>query len=253
MKKEIKKKKTKKEPLIRAGILGYGEVGQAIAKFYKKGEVFIKDIDQDNFPDKLEVLHVCIPGNLPNFSDIVIETIEHHMPDMVINHASTKPNTTLRIWRKYPIIVHSPIRGVHPNLYEGIKTFVKFVGADEWSFGKAVVNYLNQIGMKAELIGDSSVTETFKLLDTTQYGADIAYYDWVNEVCEKAGINFQAYIRYNETYNEGYTKLGMENVVRPLLYPANGKIGGHCVIPNAEILKEEYGTNGFIEEILKRK
>ena len=46
---------------------------------------------------------------------------------------------------------------------------------------------------------------------------------------------------YNQTYNEGYSKLNKRNVVRPVLYPTT-KIGGHCVVPNAKILKDYMDT-----------
>jgi len=41
------------------GILGYGEVGQAIAKFYKRPK--IKDLNRDDGLEGVEVLHVCLP------------------------------------------------------------------------------------------------------------------------------------------------------------------------------------------------
>ncbi len=48
------------------GILGYGEVGQAIAKFYKN--YLVKDLARDDGLDGVEILHVCIPYN-KNFID----------------------------------------------------------------------------------------------------------------------------------------------------------------------------------------
>ena len=43
------------------GILGFGEVGKAIAKFYQEPK--IKDLDRDDGLKGVEVLHVCIPWN----------------------------------------------------------------------------------------------------------------------------------------------------------------------------------------------
>jgi hypothetical protein len=48
------------------GILGYGEVGQAIAKFYKN--YLVKDLARDDGLDGVEILHVCIPYD-KNFID----------------------------------------------------------------------------------------------------------------------------------------------------------------------------------------
>ena len=41
------------------GILGYGEIGQAIAKFYKKPS--IKDLDRNDGLKGIKILHICIP------------------------------------------------------------------------------------------------------------------------------------------------------------------------------------------------
>ena len=54
---------------------------------------------------------------------------------------------------------------------------------------------------------------------------------------------------YNQTYNDGYSKLGKINVIRPVLNPGN-KIGGHCVIPNLKLLVEHYNSPLF-DGILK--
>ena len=44
------------------------------------------------------------------------------------------------------------------------------------------------------------------------------------------------------TYNDGYKKLGVHNVQRPDLFriPDGKVIGGHCVIPNAVLLKKMF-------------
>ena len=58
-------------------------------------------------------------------------------------------------------------------------------------------------------------------------------------ICNKNKISLEeAYTKWNETYNEGYKKLKMPHVVRPVLKNYPGKIGGHCVISNCQILNE---------------
>lgn len=263
IKKVIKKNKKIKvyhEPVV--GILGYGEIGQAIAKFYKKPllrDINIADANDpqagtlNQFEYGMDILHICIPYS-DKFMDIVGENIQTYKPKIVIIHSSVKPNTTWTLFRKYPIVVHSPVRGVHPNLYDGIKTFVKFVGSDDLELGKFVVRHYNDIGIKGEVLGNSYLTEMAKLIDTTYYGLCIAFHDYADKLCDKQGLNYEAVMtRYNETYNDGYAALDMQQVIRPVMYSPKGKIGGHCVIPNAELLKETYGENGILETILKLK
>jgi hypothetical protein len=62
----------------------------------------------------------------------------------------------------------------------------------------------------------------------------------IKKWCDKKGLDFDIiYAEANKSYNEGYRKLGREEVVRPYLKYMPGKIGGHCVIPNCHILDSE--------------
>ncbi len=232
------------------GILGYGEVGKALAKFYKKP--YIKDLERDNFPKFLDVLNVCIPYS-NNFVKIVRDTIKKYNCQLVIIHSTVAVGTTERIgWR---FCVHSPVRGVHPNLYEGLKTFTKYVGADFAGAGRLAAEHLTKIGMKPKVLYKSKTTELAKLLSTTYYGMCIAYHAYANKLCEREKVNFeQVMTEWNNSYNAGYMELGKPEVVRPILYPpVNDKIGKHCVIPNTEILKKQFGDDLILDTILRHK
>src|SRR5207248_2966594 len=66
-----------------------------------------------------------------------------------------------------------------------------------------------------------------------------AWHGEMKKLCENTNINFdEAVTDFNTTYNQGYVKLGKKNVVRPVLSAPKGAIGGHCVIPNAKLLKK---------------
>ena len=70
---------------------------------------------------------------------------------------------------------------------------------------------------------------------------------------DKFGVNFdEAVTDFNKTYNEGYLKLGKKNVVRPVLFVDDKPIGGHCVVPNAEILNNNFKSEA-VDLILKYK
>lgn len=241
----MKKKNAKKTNIgTKVGILGFGEVGQAIAKFYANprlrqgygGQAKIKDLKRDDGLEDVEVLHVCIPWNT-NFVSIVKKEIKTIKPKLAIIHSTVPVGTTQSIG---VMTVHSPIRGVHPNLYEGIKIFVKYIGADDENAGNAAKKHLESLGIKTEVIGSSKTTEALKLWDTTQYAWQILLNKDIKKWCDKNGVDFEAvYTKANKTYNEGYQKLGRLDVVRPYLKYMAGPIGGHCLIPNCEILKSE--------------
>lgn len=226
------------------GILGYGEIGKAVAKFYKNPKV--KDLERDDGLKKVDVLHVCIPWS-ENFAGIVKKEIKEIKPKLTIIHSTVVPGSTKKIGG---MVVHSPVRGVHPHLYEGIKTFIKYIGADDKKAVKLAEDHFKELNIKTKTFYPSTTTEIGKLFDTTYYGLAIAWHGEMKKLCDKMKINFdQAVTDFNNTYNEGYKKLGKANVIRPVLYPPK-KIQGHCILPNAKILKN-YLKSEAIDLILK--
>lgn len=231
----------------KVGIIGYGEIGKAVAKFYKNPR--IKDLDRDDNLAGVDVLHICIPWS-DKFIDIAKKEIKCINPKITIIHSTVAPGTIKKIGG---MVVHSPVRGVHPNLYEGIKTFVKYIGADDKKAGELAKKHLKSLGMKAEVFYPSVATELGKILDTTYYGVIIAWHKEMKKICDKHKVDFdQVVTEFNKTYNEGYKKLGKINVVRPVLFVDNKPIGGHCVVPNAEILNKNFKSEA-LDLILKYK
>ena len=233
------------------GILGYGEVGKAVAKFYKNPR--IKDLKRRDGLKGIEILNVCIPWN-DNFIKIVKKEIREVKPKLTIIHSTTAPGTAKRIASATKaLVVHSPVRGMHPNLYPGIKTFVKYIGTDKKKAGELAKKHLESLGIKTKVFQSSITTEIGKLLSTSYYGICISWHGEMKKICDKAGIDFEkAVTDFNKTYNEGYKKLGMFHVVRPVLYPPKNSITGHCLTPNAEIL-EKYHKSKALDLILKYK
>src|SRR3990167_4052246 len=155
----MQKSRNKKPYLSNVGILGYGEVGQAIAKFFAKPKV--KDLKRKDDFTGIDVLHVCIPWS-KSFVDIVKGEIRAYKPKLVIVHATVIPGTTKKIGK---LAVHSPVRGTHPKLYRGVRTFVKYIGADDRKAGLLAQRHLESVGMKTKLVKKSATTELGKLLD----------------------------------------------------------------------------------------
>lgn len=264
----------------KVGIVGFGEIGKAIASFYESPfeivaaeesfqerrprELHIQDLaSKSAFAPglQLDMLHVCIPcADQADFVNAVLGAIDRNAQGaLVIIHSTVPVGTTALIAAEYPHTVHSPVRGVHPNLAQGIKTFPKYVGADSSGAGRLAAEELEGVGMSVVVLHKSKTSELLKLLDTTYYGLAIAYHDYAQQLCEREGVNFDmAMTEPNLSYNEGYTKLGMPNVARPVLRPLvefgeSRKIGGHCVVPNAEILREQFGQDPLLDAILRHK
>ena len=226
------------------GILGYGQVGQAIAKFYQSPK--IKDLDRDDGLEGINILHICVPYYDDKFVKIVKREIGRIKPKLTIIHSTVAPGTTKKIALSLPKeigerVVHSPVRGTHPHLYESIRTFVKYIGTDNRMAGELARKHLESLGIKTKVFQPSLTTELGKLLGTSYYGLCIAWHGEMKRLCQKFKVEFEKVATdFNQTYNEGYIKLGRKNVVRPVLYPPQPFIGGHCVIPNTKILKKYF-------------
>lgn len=242
------------------GILGYGEIGQSLAKFYqnkKKFTLLIKDLKFDQFnQEKLDILNVAIPY-IKNFEKVVARVIKKNKPTLTIIHSTVLPGTTKKIIKITKTkIVHSPVRGMHPKLYEGTKTFVKFIGCENFKVGELAKKHFQEIGIKkVKILKPAAASELNKLLDTTYFAHCIVFADYVEKICKKYKVPFSTFQDFNLSYNEGYKKLGKPNVIRPTLYPPSktkGKITGHCLIPNAKLLEKIF-PHQITKEILKFK
>lgn len=183
------------------------------------------------FPTRYGVLHCCLPYS-DRFEFLLGEYIDlHGIPGaLVIVHSTVPLGTTAKVLTS---AVHSPIRGVHPNIANGIRTFVKYFGGPRAKDAAKIFKALCPT-KTTEL---AATTEALKLWDTTYYGWNIVFEKAVNAYCEEHGLDFDiVYAHANNTYNLGFEKLGNTDVQRPVLQHKPGPIGGHCVLPNAELL-----------------
>lgn len=205
-------------------VLGHGEVGAALVELLKCdwSDVGMESV-RNGRPD---VLHVAIPYG-PQFAGAVCAARDRFAPTHVVVH-STVPVGTCEAMGA----IHSPVRGVHPHLLEGLRTFVKYFGgpgapevARAWP------------GRDVHILPDARTCEALKLWDTTQYGAHIRLMQEIHRYCVANGVDFEIVYRHaNWTYNDGYCEMGKPTVIRPLLFYNGPDIGGHCVLPNAKLL-----------------
>ena len=174
------------------------------------------------------------------FVQSVIDYSVEYKPNVIIIHSTIPVGTTKKIEAELEkcFVVHSPVRGVHPNLTDGLKTFVKYIGYNHKVGLNLAEEHFHKIGIKTKPIENTDSTELAKMLSTSYYGLVIAWHGEMKKMCDKYNVSFLAIKDWTHTYNEGYLNLGMMNVVRPNLVPPGNHIGGHCVIPNARLLKQ---------------
>lgn len=213
-------------------VIGLGEVGSALRDVLEcdghdpKREVLARGT--------YDVVHIAFPYD-PTRYDFVKEVEDYRKrfeAKLVVVHSTVPIGTSCALKA-----VHSPIRGVHPHLATGIRTFVKFFGGERAADAARI---FEAKGVRTACTPRSEDTEAAKLWDTTQYGAMILLNKEIRRFCEHYGLDFDVvYTAFNRTYNEGYIALGRSEVVRPHLAYMEGPIGGHCVVPNARLFESE--------------
>ena len=232
-------------------ILGMGEVGQTLFDLLVDRKFDCVGIDLDNSKCKKysenhviknpEYLHVCLPGELTGFTDIVVNWINKIKNiQVVIIHSTVKPGTTKIIQEKVSIpILFSPVRGVHKRFLNDIKKYTKFISFDGIDIDSKIKRDVENRFEKIDWMSTTKTAELAKILvDTTYYGWLINYAQITKMICEKENVNFEEMWKFADEIHEN---LGN----RPKMFP--GIIGGHCVIPNLDLV--EYENLDIIKKI----
>lgn len=231
-------------------VIGLGEIGQAILEVIDGQDTQTKDIEPDYVEPGMDIMHICFPYS-DTFVNDVKNYIEQYHPAHVIIYSSVPPGTTYDI---SPAAVHSPIEGRHPDLDESIRLMVRWIGYDDLDEAQFFARYFNDLGIKTRLVEHASYTEALKLLSTTEYGINLVFADYKARVAEEIGMDYELTKLWNKDYNRLYEKLDPSGKFRKFaLDPPGGVIGGHCVIPNAKLLNEDFPDEllDIIEEFEK--
>lgn len=228
-----------------------GEMGKTLFDLLNERGFECIGIDTDssknqNYSEKSiienpEFLHICIPGKLIEFEDIVFNWINKLQNlKIVIIHSTIRPGTTAKIQAKTKIpILFSPVRGVHKRFLEDMKRYTKFISSNNKQTDEKMKIELEKRFRKIDWMSDTKTAELAKILvDTTYYGWLINYAQITKMICEKENVDFDEMWKFAD---EIHTNLGN----RPKMYP--GIIGGHCVIPNLELI--EYENLDMIKKI----
>ena len=224
-------------------ILGMGEVGETLFDLLvdRKFDCIGIDLDdskcknytENEIIENPQYLHVCLPGELEKFTDIVIEWINKIKNiQVVVIHSTVKPGTTKNIQERSSIpILFSPVRGVHRRFLDDIKKYTKFISFDNTEINSEIKKDLENRFEKVDWMSTTKTAELAKILvDTTYYGWLINYAQITKMICEKENVDFDEMWKFADEIHEN---LGN----RPKMFP--GIIGGHCVIPNLNLVEYE--------------
>jgi UDP-N-acetyl-D-mannosaminuronate dehydrogenase len=222
-------------------IVGLGEVGKPLREVMKsRYQTFGVDINQPASISQCDVMHVCFPFQGGEFVRHVVEYIDQYRPVLTVINSTVAPGTTRSIAvESGAAVVHSPVRGKHARMQEEMLHYAKFVGALDQRSGQRALEHFEGVGMKTKLLSSPEATEIAKLTETTYFGLLIAWAQEVERYCMKLGADYDEVVSF---YDE-------INFFPPVKY-FPGVIGGHCVMPNIAILRQQF-PSGLLEAVAK--
>jgi len=231
-------------------IVGLGEIGTALSEIIKDHSKYLlqtRDLTEHHIVLPIDIMHICYPWT-ETFIETTVNYMTRYKPKLTIIESTVLPQTTRMLWdltHKMPI-VHSPVRGSHKeNIKSGLLRYTKFIGGIcDNKYTRQAEHYYQTLGLKTCVCKNSLTTEFIKILSTTYYGLLITWWQEIRRISNKFRLS------ENEIRQWFLTNTLESNFqhTRPIMYP--GKIGGHCVLPNLNLLKQVFPSK-FIDVILE--
>jgi len=210
-------------------VAGLGEVGKPLFQLISEcQEVVGVDISPVGRIEDVEVLHVCYPFQVKDFIGETARYIELFKPAVTVINSTVAVGTTRAVAeRTGTAVVNSPVRGKHARMLEELRLYTKFVGAADPAAGERAARHFESVGLTTKVLSTPEATELAKLTETTYFGLMIAWAQELERYCDQSGADYSEITSF-------YDEIKFFPPVK--YFP--GAIGGHCVMPNIEILSK---------------
>jgi UDP-N-acetyl-D-mannosaminuronate dehydrogenase len=222
-------------------VVGLGEIGKPLFQLIsEKHDAAGVDLAPPTARlERPDFMHVCYPFQIPDFVGETARYIELFEPAVTIINSTVAVGTTRAIAdRTGAALVNSPVRGKHAHMIGDLRRYTKFIGATDPADAKLAAQHFQSIGLKTKILSSPEATELAKLTETTYFGVMIAWAQEVERYCDQSGQRYEEVIAF-------YDEIGFFPPVK--YFPC--VIGGHCVMPNIEILSKF--TESLILEAIK--
>lgn len=211
-------------------VVGLGEVGRPLLELLSKHyNVIGVDITPPSGPiGKVDVLHICFPFEIKDFVGETARYIDLFKPTLTIVNSTVAIGTTRAIaQRTGAAVANSPVRGKHARMLEELGKYTKFVGGIDLASGQLAAEHFAGAGLKTRVLSTPEASELAKLTETTYFGLLIAWAQEIERYADQAGVSYEEIVSFHE-----------EIAFFPAVKYFPGIIGGHCVMPNIEILRK---------------
>jgi len=227
-------------------VAGIGEIGKPILKLLSKHGVVVGFDSNPDLMDerkferyeslKTSFLHIAIPVT-GKFINNVLKLYKKFQPECIVIHSTIKPGMTEKLQEKLSIpVIYSATRGVHKRMVYDLKRYTKFfvISANaprgKWATTRYVQS-MKRCGVKTKKMSKPETLELAKIIcDTSYLGWLVNYAQLSNVIAIKHGVDYDEMWSFSDEIQKF---LGN----RPKMYPSF--IGGHCVIPNLNLINNE--------------
>ena len=240
-------------------VVGLGEIGRTLFELLKEKDSFtvygldldkskVRAIRQDRskLPKKIDTMHICLScKSQDSFVAIVVSYAKRFKPNLLIINSTVPPGTTKKTQQSCEcLIAHSPVRGVHKSpehMKWEMKRWTKYVGGTVAKAAEATCKHFKKMGLKVKALKSCAETELAKLFETTYRAWMIACFQEMHRISRNFEADFDDVVDFLEDTHR-------VRLDRPIMFP--GLIGGHCLIPNTELLLQSCDSP-FLKLILK--
>jgi UDP-N-acetyl-D-mannosaminuronate dehydrogenase len=238
-------------------VVGLGEIGRSLFDLLKESRKFevygwdvdrkkMQDIQQGDLPKEVGVLHICYRcRGQGEFVNATVDYVRRFRPELTIINSTVPPGTTEKVYTlSGGHMAHSPVRGMHKTR-EGMKRYLlfltKYIGGVDEKSAELARRHFEELELKTKILIGPVETELAKLFETTYRAWMIACFQEMHRISRRFGADFDQVTDFLEDDHR-------VRFDRPIHFP--GVMGGHCLIPNAELLLESYDSE-FIRLILR--
>jgi UDP-N-acetyl-D-mannosaminuronate dehydrogenase len=214
----------------RVVVIGLGEIGRPLLELIEEAGMTAAGIDVDtaDLPTRgtVGVMHVCIPFEIDDFVGEVARYAGQLEPELIVVNSTVSVGTTRAIHERTGVpAANSPVRGKHVRMHDDLLHYDKFVGGVDADAGAAASAHFEALGMRTRVLASAETSELAKLSETTYFGVLVAWAQEVERYCDQFGLDYDEVVSF-------YEEIGY--LPRVKYFP--GVIGGHCLMPNIEIL-----------------
>jgi UDP-N-acetyl-D-mannosaminuronate dehydrogenase len=208
-------------------VVGLGEVGSPLLEILRgRYQAEGRDLDDRAFHG-VQIIHLCFPFG-SDFVSAACRYVSRYEPEVVVVNSTVVPGTTRAIQEKTGVpAVYSPVRGKHARMKGELRRYRKFVAGTSPDAVARVEDHFTAVGVNTQRMSSFESLELAKLLETTYFGVLVAWAQEMDRFAESISVDYWETLEFFEEV-DFLPPVGFEP----------GYIGGHCVMPNLELLEQ---------------